>query len=209
MEDSLAFHIRWEIGPEDNCFVLKIFALFWILTSSWKYLLHPENIFLVWKYQLYHRENICSILLQMSLFNRKVLQIGVVANLTLLQKYCILNIGNRLGKSGQCVVNVLRRDWLQRASSSLQFVSKYYNIRKFYAFSYELYDTHICILCMCANYAYCNMRGIDDCKRRELDNVSDNKSWRSDNLNSNRFKYWILKSNRIQIWIKIWIQTFM
>ena len=36
------------------------------------------------------------ILLQMSLFNRKVLQIGVVANLTLLQKYCILNIGNTL-----------------------------------------------------------------------------------------------------------------
>ena len=143
----------------------------------------PENIFLIlkiitlsWKYFL--------ILLQMSLFNRKVLQIGVVANLTLLQKYCILNIGNRLGKSGQCVVNVLRRDWLQRASSSSQFVSKYYNIRKFYAFSYELYDTHICILCMSANYAYCNMRGIDDCKRRELDNVSDNKSWRSDNLNS-------------------------
>ena len=104
--------------------VLKIFAL------SWNYLLCPK----IWAL---YPENMHFILLQMSLFNRKVLQIGVVANLTLLQKYCILNIGNRLGKSGQCVVNVLRRDWLQRASSSSQFVSKYYNIRKFYAFSYE------------------------------------------------------------------------
>jgi len=32
------------------------------------------------------------------------------------------------------------------------------HIRKFYAYSYELYDIHICILCMCANYTYCNIQ---------------------------------------------------
>ena len=102
MADSRGFHFRWEIedisclpenfcrSPEnircipenffpENCFIMTI------CTLSWKHF----------------------ILLQMSLFNRKVLQIGVVANLTLLQKYCILNVGNTLvEKSGQYVVNV-------------------------------------------------------------------------------------------------------
>ena len=101
----------------------------------------------------------------MSLFNRKVLQIGV-ANLTLLQKYCILNIGNTLvGKKWTICCQYLRRLWLQTASSWLQFCT-YYSMRK----SAYLMHMHICILCMCANFAYCNMWGIDDCKRRELDN---------------------------------------
>jgi hypothetical protein len=147
----------------------------------------------------------------MSLFNRKVLQIGVVANLTLLQKYCILNIVNTLAWKN--VVNMLSMLEAALTADRIQLVAICVHITISANFMHIhmncMIDIHICILCKCANYAYCNMRGIDDCKQRELDNVGDNKSWRSDNLNSNRFKFWILKSNKIQIWIKIWIQTCM
>ena len=161
----------------------------------------------------------------MSLFNRKVLQIGVVANLTLLQKYCILNIGNTLvAKSGDNMLSmfeaILTADM---ASSWLQFecILQYARICKFYAYAWQ-YDMltsisanvmhiHICILCMCANCAYCNMRGIDEIANGENWTMSvttkAGKKWQL--LNSNKLKFWILKSNKIQIWIKIWIQTCM
>ena len=65
------------------------------------------------------------ILLQMSLFDRKVLQIGV-ANITLLQKYCILNIGNTLAWKvwAICWQCLRRRLWLQTEPSWLQLVQQ-------------------------------------------------------------------------------------
>ena len=139
----------------------------------------------------------------MSLFNRKVLQIGVVANLTLLQKYCILNIGNTLPwkKSGQYVVNIWGGfDCRRHPETDCNFVH-----------ITVCANLHILCICISAYYACVQILHIAICEALMIANgenwtiVSDNKSWRSDNLNSklSKFKFWILKSNKIQIWTKI------